>query len=201
MFSENLLIIFVKNPVVGKVKTRLAATIGDERALQVYKQLLMHTRVITESIACDKAVFYADEINEDDLWDGNIYQKFIQAGNGLGERMQYAFEISFFKRYKSICIIGSDCFQLTRKIIEEAFQILKKNEFVLGPTYDGGYYLLGMNKMIPAVFQNKRWSTETVLAQTVADLEKAGLSYTLLEKLTDIDEEKDLQTMASLKNT
>jgi glycosyltransferase A (GT-A) superfamily protein (DUF2064 family) len=90
---------------------------------------------------------------------------------------------------------------LTRKIIEEAFQILKKNEFVLGPTYDGGYYLLGMNKMIPAVFQNKRWSTETVLAQTVADLEKAGLSYTLLEKLTDIDEEKDLQTMASLKNT
>jgi rSAM/selenodomain-associated transferase 1 len=196
---NRILIIFVKNPVLGQVKTRLAATVGEERALEVYRQLLARTRTVTEGLARGKAVFYADFIPESDAWDEAVYQKHLQEGSDLGERMERAFAWAFSAGYTSVCIIGSDCFQLTEQVLEQGFSALAEHEVVLGPSTDGGYYLLGMNRLHPAFFRSKRWSTDTVLADTVRDAEALGLRVKLLPTLTDVDEEKDLGTLSEEK--
>ena len=106
--------------------------------------------------------------------------------------MATAFKELFDLNYDSVCIIGSDCYELNSEIIEEAFQKLEKNDAVIGPTFDGGYYLLGMKALHPEIFQNKNWSTETVYSDTITDFKKLSLTYSNLVKLSDIDEEKDL---------
>jgi rSAM/selenodomain-associated transferase 1 len=144
MVSENILMVFIKNPVLGKVKTRLAKSIGDEKALHVYHLLLDHTQKTVRRINTDKAVYYSDYINEDDIWKNAEFQKFVQLGDNLGKRMSKAFLESFKMGYKKVVIIGGDCFELNEKIINDAFKILEENEVALGPAKDGGYYLLGM---------------------------------------------------------
>lgn len=190
----NALIIFVRNPVSGKVKTRLAATIGDQKALLVYKHLLQHTQSITQHLDVSKFVFYADFINENDLWNG--YEKKMQHGNDLGERMNNAFAELFAKGYEKICIIGSDCYELNSDIAESAFEKLSTADIVIGPVTDGGYYLLGLNKLIPEFFINKAWSTATVFADTIKDATALHISFHQLTVLNDIDDEKDLRNSA-----
>ena len=109
--------------------------------------------------------------------------------------MKNAFEASFAQGYKKVCIIGSDCYELDTHILEEAFAQLDRKEVVIGPAKDGGYYLLGMRKMHMHLFENKKWSTSSVLSDTLNDLKEANLSFYLLPELTDIDEEKDLITL------
>jgi rSAM/selenodomain-associated transferase 1 len=188
--NKNALIIFVRNPILGKVKTRLAATIGDEKALQVYVHLLQHTKSITENVPATKFVFYADDINDNDIW--NAYQKKLQNGNDLGERMQNAFEEVFTLGYKNVCIIGSDCYELTQEIIDNAFEDLVSKDAVIGGANDGGYYLLGMNQLINDIFTSIEWSTTTVFNKTIALIEKQNLLYSKLPFLNDVDEEKDI---------
>ncbi|GEO06770.1 hypothetical protein AAE02nite_44340 [Adhaeribacter aerolatus] len=197
--SKNLLIIFVKNPVIGKVKTRLAATIGPEKALAIYQQLLAHTREITYDLSCDKALYYADFLPAEDDWDSTVYTKYLQVDGDLGDRMSQAFQDGFTRQYNRICIIGSDCFELNAAIIQQAFQKLEAHDAVIGPSADGGYYLLGLTQPQPALFLNKHWSTDTVLRDTLWDLKAKGLTVTLLPTLTDVDEEKDLTTMLQVK--
>jgi uncharacterized protein len=187
---KNALIIFVRNPILGKVKTRLAATIGNEKALQVYIHLLQHTKNITVSTIATKFVFYADEINDNDIWNG--YEKKLQSGNNLGERMENAFKELFAEDYKNICIIGSDCYELTTEIIEEAFEKLNSIDVVIGAAKDGGYYLLGMNNSTKKLFSNVEWSTAKVFTQTMQLINQQKLSCFVLPVLNDIDEEKDI---------
>lgn len=198
MNSDNILMIFVKNPELGKVKTRLASTIGKEKALKVYKTLLAHTCTIVNSISFDKAVFYSDSITHNDLWDNEMFQKYLQEGEDLGEKMLSAFTFTFAIGYKNVVIIGSDCIELTVKIIEEAFELLRSNDVVIGPAKDGGYYLLGMNKLYKELFQNKKWSSENVLLDTVIDLKKINVPYKLLKTLSDVDREEDLGELKKL---
>ena len=190
--NESLLMIFVKNPVRGKVKTRLAATIGDDRALKVYEQLLEHTRLIASFVHCDKSVFYSDFIDEKDQWKKHGFAQQLQHGNDLGERMKNAFLFAFSKGYKHAIIIGSDCFELNDNIIAQGFAVLKDKDVVIGPAADGGYYLLGMNKLHSQLFANKSWSTPSVYLDTVKDILHLNLSHAELVTLHDIDEEKDL---------
>ncbi|MEC4004370.1 TIGR04282 family arsenosugar biosynthesis glycosyltransferase [Flavobacterium sp. SUN052] len=192
MKHKNAIILFTKNPELGKVKTRLAKTIGDEKALLIYKKLLNHTQSIVASIEQDKFVFYSDTINENDQWNEDGYYKKLQYNGDLGERMNAAFKEVFNLGYQSICIIGSDCYELNSEIIAEAFHKLENYEAVVGPTFDGGYYLLGMNKLHEQLFQNKAWSTDSVFIDTVSDFNTLHLSWHSLIKLSDIDEEKDL---------
>ena len=184
------LIIFVRNPVLGKVKTRLAATIGNEKALAVYKHLLQYTRRITQNLSVTKFVFYADEINTDDLWNG--YKKQLQSGNDLGERMKNAFEELFLQGFNKICIIGSDCYDLKEAIVKTAFEKLAEADVVIGPVTDGGYYLLGLKKVVAEFFINKQWSTSGIFAETCKEAKLLQLSVSELPLLNDIDEEKDL---------
>jgi uncharacterized protein len=187
---KNALIIFVRNPVLGKVKTRLAATIGNEKALQVYIHLLQHTKSITQNLLATKFVFYADEINTNDIW--NDYEKKLQSGNDLGKRMENAFTQLFSEGYKSVCIIGSDCYELTTEIIEEAFEKLNSIDVVIGAAKDGGYYLLGMNNSTKKLFSNVEWSTAKVFSQTMQLINEQKLSRFTLPLLNDVDEEKDI---------
>lgn len=192
MQNKKALLLFTKNPELGKCKTRLAKTIGDVKALEIYIKLLEHTREIVIPVDVDKFVFYSETIEREDDWDNAVFQKRIQNGDDLGQKMQNAFRDLFQLNYDSVCIIGSDCYELNSETINQSFIALESKDVVIGPTYDGGYYLLGMKKLHAALFENKNWSTETVYSDTITDFEQLGLSYSNLVKLTDIDEEKDL---------
>lgn len=190
---KSALVIFVRNPVIGEVKTRLAKVLGDTKALEVYIQLLNHTHSITANIQANKFVFYVDHINEDDLWESYLYKKRLQSGITLGERMKNAFEYLFAEGYRKVIIIGSDCYELTQVLIEDAFNQLTNIDTAIGPAKDGGYYLLGMNTFIPHVFENKTWSTSTVFADTMKDITDENYSCYLLPCLRDIDTADDLR--------
>lgn len=195
--SKELLIIFVKNSIAGKVKTRLAATLGPEKALEIYQILLKRTYDITIGLPVARAVFYSDYI-EEDIWSPPFYEKFVQAGGDLGERMYHAFAQGFAAGYEQICIIGSDCYELTEEILQQAFEKLNQNDVVIGPADDGGYYLLGMKSLSAAFFKDKIWSSSSVLPDTLNNVKQAGQTIALLPLLTDVDEEKDLSTIPDL---
>ncbi len=190
---NNLLLIFYKNPESGKVKTRLAATIGNEKALSIYLKLAEHTKNITEGLEVDKLVFYSHTVELKDQWPDETYQKRAQSGNDLGERMRNAFEYGFNNGYTNICIIGTDCLELNQSTIEKAFHALEQYDAVLGPAKDGGYYLLGMKKMHADFFRNKDWSTQTVTHDTLLNTLQLQISLHLLPLLSDVDVEEDLK--------
>jgi len=190
--TKTLLIIFYRNPIQGKVKTRLASTLGKKRALEVFLKLSSHTKMITEGLAYDKIVFYSEAIDLMDLWPNATFLKALQRGEDLGEKMKNAFISAFESGYASVCIIGTDCYQLSGEVIDQAFESLRSFDAVIGPAHDGGYYLLGMNKPFKDVFQHKNWSTETVFGETIRDFETLGLKYQKLQVLRDVDTEDDL---------
>lgn len=192
--STDHLIIFVKNPVLGKVKTRLAKDVGNNKALKIYCQLLVITKAVCQAVNCSRCVFYSDEIVDDD-WDADHFDKFVQEGSDLGERMQNAIKQVFALGAQKAVIIGSDCPQITSSIIEEAFAKLDSFDAVIGPATDGGYYLLGLKCSLPKLFTNKHWSTDTVLKDTENDLRSLGLTCFLLPELTDIDTAADLHLL------
>ncbi len=180
----------MRNPKLGKVKTRLAKSIGDKNALEIYKLLLNHTQKVTVNLTCDKAVYYSIKIRNNDIWDENIYQKYKQKGEDLGIKMHNAFEDSFKKGYEKVIIIGSDLYDLQEHHINKAFKSLDNNDVVIGPAEDGGYYLLGMKQLHNNVFKNKKWGTKTVKENTLEDLKQNSIY--ILEELNDIDVYDDL---------
>jgi rSAM/selenodomain-associated transferase 1 len=189
---KSLLIIFYRNPELGKVKTRLAKTLGDEKALAIYLKLSSHTRAITENLAIDKVIYYSNFVDTEDAWPNTTFQKKLQNGNDLGEKMNNAFVEGFKNGYKRICVIGTDCFELTGDIIKQAFDHLHTNDAVIGPAKDGGYYLLSIKNLIPELFTNKTWSSDTVATDTIQNFKDLRVSFAQLQVLTDVDEEKDL---------
>lgn len=186
------LIIFVKNEEVGKVKTRLAKTVGDEEALKIYQKLLQHTFDQVKPLEVKKEVWYSKYIDKDDLWNEEIFSKKIQRGNDLGERMSQACRESFGEEgMQKVVIIGSDCAELTTEILYQAFRALDQYDLVIGPATDGGYYLLGMSSYFPALFKDIAWSSDIVLKQTIKKAKHEKADYYLLEELNDVDQNED----------
>lgn len=190
---NRLVIIFVKNPEIGKVKTRLAEAIGEEAALAIYLKLLTHTHEIVDSLECDKAVYYSKFVDTEDNWENKRYQKHLQKGKNLGERMSNAISDSFAAGYDSVCLIGTDIYELTTEVIKNAFSKLDSHDVVIGPAKDGGYYLIVMKQSHPEIFEVERWSTPSVFSETVKLIEKQKLSYGLTRLLNDIDTVEDLK--------
>ena len=191
MKTKNCILIFTRNLKLGKVKTRLAKTIGDEKALEIYQFLVQKTKEISDQVQVKKRVYYDQSIPENDFWNSEDYQKFLQKGTDLGSRMYQAFLQTFQSDFEKVIIIGSDLYDLTPKIISEAFQELDKNDVVIGPAEDGGYYLLGMKVLHPPIFKNKNWGTDSVRKETLADLKEKKVF--LLEELNDVDIFEDIQ--------
>jgi rSAM/selenodomain-associated transferase 1 len=195
---KKLLLIFVKNPQRGRVKTRLADAIGNEKALQVYRELLSITKSVTDRLDCAKQVWYSRFVDEEDQWPADEYEKKLQKGDDLGERMKYAFREGFGQGYNKVVIIGSDCAELEASFIQKAFDGLDEYDLVVGPSKDGGYYLLGMNSLLAELFDEKEWGTSTVLEQTLNQIKDKGFSFKLLPALNDIDTEEDLKKATQL---
>lgn len=195
--TENLLLIFTRNPELGRCKTRLAATVGDQTALEIYKFLLAHTVTISVQLDVHKEVHYSEEIWEDDIWDNSIYSKKLQTGTDLGERMANAFKSGFKSGYKKIIVIGSDMYDLNQGDLEDAFGALEETDFVVGPAIDGGYYLLGMKTYNEALFNDKAWGTGNVLSDTLKNLE--GERFELLKERNDIDYYNDIKDIKAFQ--
>ncbi|WP_240751416.1 TIGR04282 family arsenosugar biosynthesis glycosyltransferase [Flagellimonas onchidii] len=195
--KENLLLIFTRNPELGKCKTRLASKIGNEAALNVYKFLLKHTAVLTKNLNAEKQVYYSENIWKNDIWDNQVYQKKLQKGENLGARMYNAFESGFNLGFKKIIIIGSDMYDLAPADLEEAFLKLQDHDFVVGPAEDGGYYLLGMTTLKKELFQDKSWGTKTVLKDTLENLE--GEDVCLLQVKNDVDHYEDIKDIEAFQ--
>jgi rSAM/selenodomain-associated transferase 1 len=194
--SENLLILLTKMPEAGKVKSRLSSEIGPEKAAKVYERLLRNTLEQMKATNSEKAIalegneaLFTKAFGEWMIWP--------QEGNDLGDRMALAFERAFQIGYKRVVLIGGDCPEMTTEILEWAFEKLNDHDLVLGPSQDGGYYLIGLKKTEPRLFENMQWSHNKVFEQTVQRAAEQNLKVALLPTLRDIDHLADLNAFPS----
>lgn len=197
--SKACLIIFQKNAIRGQVKTRIAATAGEDLALEIYNCLTSHTHQVAGEIKVDKFLFYSDFIPE---WSDAKYPEYhlaLQSGENLGERMCNAFRTLFSKSYSNIVIIGTDCPELQASDLNSAFLALSHSDLVIGPASDGGYYLLGMSRFNPDLFDEIPWSTPRVLELTLDAADKAGMDYEFLKIRSDVDTFEDWENFSVVK--
>lgn len=188
--QDSHLIIFCKNPILGQCKTRLAASIGPEKALRVYKFLMQHTANITKQVAVKRFVYYSEKSEPNDAFDPEVFNKEVQCGDNLGSRMANALNTAFDHGAKKAIVIGSDLYDLTPELILQAFKALDTHKTVIGPAQDGGYYLIGMTQMNSILFEDKNWGNSTVLRDTLSNLKSE--SPFLLPIKNDIDRIEDL---------
>lgn len=192
------LIIMLKYPTPGEVKTRLAPAMGKQRACELYQLLVRHTLATTRKFASSAAVSVKARVagapHERAVreWIGSGIDFQPQGDGDLGARMERALNESFASGASPAVLIGGDCPELGVQQLERAFEILKTKELVIGPAADGGYYLIGLRRLVPAIFRNISWSTDTVLTETLVAAEREGLAFELLETLHDIDMPEDL---------
>lgn len=185
------LLIFQKNAEWGKVKTRLAATIGNQAAFKAYQLLVKFTHNVAAKSPVQKILFFSNHLEGDLSKYPFDYRFELQSGNGLGEKMSNAFQQLFEEKFDRLIIIGSDCAEITSELISKAFEELEENEVVIGPAEDGGYYLIGMRRFIPSLFEGIPWSTDQVAALTKQYLTQNNISFALLPPLSDVDIEDD----------
>jgi uncharacterized protein len=210
--ERNALIVFLKNPTAGHVKTRLAAGIGNEKALWIYLELVRSTADAVKNLAGATVFLYFNEalpayasVEEHQarvaaFSSGDGCTVAVQTGGNLGERMLNAFTEVKDQGFDKICIIGTDCPEISTALLEEAFRELDSRDLVIGPAMDGGYYLLGMKQVHDTLFKGKNWSTSTVLTSTMGDADNAGLSVALLRQLRDLDDSDDLACFPHLNS-
>jgi len=187
--ENNLLIVFVKNIILGKVKTRLAKTIGDVGAFNIYYELFSITEKASQKVDVDRHIYFSDVIIPS-KWEGD--NKFVQEGEDLGIRMRNAFQNGFEEGYENVILIGSDLPNISKETIDTGFDALQNNDITFGPAEDGGYYLIGMSKMNTSIFENKPWSQSELLAVTLKQLKEQQQSVGFIKTLNDIDTFEDL---------
>jgi rSAM/selenodomain-associated transferase 1 len=201
----NALVVMAKAPVPGTVKTRLVPPFSFEEAAELYRCLLLDQIDNLNSFR-DADLFLAFSPDEAASFFKEIvpagFACFPQRGEDLGERMNHAFIELSNKGYKHIAIIGGDLPAFPQRFLEEAFVRLERSEtdVVLGPSRDGGYYLIGMNRPIPEIFEEITWGSDSVLSSTIQKLSKLGLKPHLLPLWFDIDTPEDLRYLESVSN-
>ncbi len=204
--KKNTLIVFLKYPEAGKVKTRLAKDVGDQRAAEIYSRM---SKTIIENVldvsGYRTIIFYNPPEKENEIrdWLGNKQCPITpQAGETLGDKIVDAFAQVFSSGADKAVIIGTDCIDVSSETITQAINSLEDVDVVLGPAVDGGYYLLGLNNHIPEIFQEIEWSTDRVLNQTHERIKDKKLSFELLKTLKDIDTLDDFNSqLGSLNET
>ena len=193
---KTVLLIFSKSPILGKVKNRLSKNIGLESSLHIYKKLLEHTASVAQKSRI-KTVLFQNELNPElKITFKNVADYQIQEGRNLGEKMETAFRWAFSQKYENVILIGSDLWSLDKDTLIEAKKALEHNEVVIGPCYDGGYYLIGMKNFNNKIFKNISWSKKQVFKQTLSKVLENSVYY--LEIKNDIDNKESLRAHASL---
>ncbi len=177
----------IKNPRLGHVKTRLAKDVGDQKALEIYLKLTDHTRAVLESVSyINRNVYYSEFVDDTDAWSSDLFIKGLQPNGNLGDRIKHAFA-EVFEKNEKVIIIGSDCAQLSADHIQQAIDALDNHNVVIGPSLDGGYYLIGMDANYDFLFEDIKWSTDSVFEETKSKALDQKLTVTEIEKLSDID--------------
>lgn len=192
--EKKALILFLKRPVAGRVKTRLAQTTGREKALRVYRALVRSTVEAAARSGADVFAFMDSPGDPGFVFPADFRVK-VQRGETLGERMSQAFQEVFAEGYGKVVIIGSDCPQMSSEVLEDAFRYLNAAPVVIGPASDGGYYLLGMTVYVPGIFALSQWSHAGVLAETLRILQGKRTGHALLPELSDLDTEADFERL------
>jgi len=190
------LVVFSRFPHVGRVKSRLAKSLGAERATEVYRLCAENIFRECEKL-CSEAHLYVFFDNEKDTergtsWAGPKFTSEAQVEGDLGQRLAHALKTTFNRDVRKVIVLASDVPDITSKVISDAIHSLDSNDIVIGPCYDGGYYLIGMKKLYPGLFDNISWGTERVYRQTMAIIRKSGLKVCELTELIDIDTGEDL---------
>lgn len=197
--ESRCVLVFVKYPEPGRVKTRLAAHTGPKAAAELYKSFILETLSIVENLNADIRICYtpADAGKRLTRWLGAHRRYIAQSGSDLGHRMKNAFDAAFDEGFTDIIVIGSDSPDLPADYLNQAFSLLQADRIVLGPSSDGGYYLLGFNERnyLPAVFDLEHWSTDDVCSRTVEIIEKHKKPVNLLPIWHDIDTPADLEAL------
>ncbi len=195
---KDKVIIFIKNLTQGKVKTRLAAGIGDVKALKIYTVLVHYTLTMLTPVEAEKICYFSENIDQDLPIIPKTYQIKKQQGTLLGERMAKAIAMELDNSTKKTILIGTDCPEINQTIILQAFKELDHHDVVIGPANDGGYYLIGLKSKQNSIFNGIVWSTNSVLQRTIENCKKANLSYYLLPMLSDLDDINDLKQFPEL---
>jgi uncharacterized protein len=193
----NCLIIFTRYPKPGKTKTRLIPALGELGSAQLHRRMAEYMIEQARSLSCAIEVWYVGGTKElMQSWLGTDLCYREQPAGNLGDRMSGAFRSAFEQDYQAVMIIGTDCPGLTTDFLAQGFAALQHQTITIGQAIDGGYYLIGLQRLVPELFQGIAWSTSTVFAETVAIADKLQLTAHLLPSLPDIDLPDDLQYLS-----
>src|SRR6266852_6186333 len=196
------IIIMLRYPEPGTVKTRLIPALGERRACELYRSLVRHTLdevrqfAAWDDMAVEARVADAPDATAASQWLGASLLCREQGEGDLGQRMERAVRDAFDEGAPAVVVIGADCPQLAAQHMRSAFGGLQSQDVVLGPAADGGYYLIGLRKFLPELFRGIQWSSEAVLEQTLSAARAAGIRCELLETLGDLDRPYDLHLWA-----
>ncbi len=194
------LIIFAKNPVPGKVKTRITPHITPTDAAKLYEAFIADIVSNALKLQCERIVVAYTPLNAETSFHkicGQSIHYIPQEGYGLGERMKNAFRHAFSKGSKSVVIIGTDSPTLPLPYIRNAFSALEEVPIAIGPTFDGGYYLIGLSEQNEDIFDGIEWSTSSVFSQTLAKIRSVNKKFYLLSPWYDVDTPEDLEFLRS----
>lgn len=192
--KKNVVVLFAKRPVIGKVKTRLAQSLGHKKALHVYTKMLDHMCHTVVNKAFDAVLYWDSSVGDSDWIMSYAISCYEQRGKDLGERMYNASK-EMLALYEKVLIIGVDVPEINEMLLNEAFKALDTHDVCIGPTQDGGYYLIGM-KQPHTIFDRIQWGSSVVFEKTIEYLRVHSLRYALLKELRDIDTQDDLANSA-----
>lgn len=199
--NSSCIILFIKAPIAGQVKTRLAESIGHDQAVKIYRCFIKDIIRTAAQTLFQIKLFYHPPGSEQLLndWLGNKFDYYVQIGSDLGEKMTNAFQAVFEERIAQAVLIGSDIPDLPKQLIDEAFLKLKTQDAVIGPSNDGGFYLIGFrsDSFSADVFKDIKWSRDTVYVNITNKLDELGLGYHILPQWRDIDTHADLMELAN----
>jgi len=197
--DNNCILFFIKSPERGKVKRRLAASLGETVATELYSTFVLDALTTIDNCGAPITVcFYPPEAKKSIVaWLGRHYSYLPQRGTDLGQRMKHAFIDAFDRGFQRVIVVGSDIPDLPRDVIEGAITSLKTRDAVTGPSFDGGYYLIGFKRdtFQPQAFEGIFWGTETVFQATIHCLRTNGLALHTLPTWNDVDTVADLKDL------
>ncbi len=196
--GNNAVIVFLKAPEKGRIKTRLSKVLDESFVIELYKGFIRDTLLVLPSIA-DKFIYFLPSEKKDEVisWLGNGYQYAVQTGQDLGEKMSNAFKDGFSKGYDRLVLIGTDIPEISKSHLHQAFDALETKDAVIGPASDGGYYLIGFNKesFSEKIFHGIHWSTTNVFGETLKAMVEMNLQYEQVLELNDVDTPEDLNAL------
>ncbi|MGB6339366.1 MAG: TIGR04283 family arsenosugar biosynthesis glycosyltransferase [Candidatus Aminicenantaceae bacterium] len=198
-------IIFTRYPFPGRVKTRLIPALGSDGAASLHDAMTLHSLRWSKSLSSQypdilEVRFEGGTLSQMQQWLGGN-RKYVEQGEGdLGQRMERAFQENFQKKYRHIVLVGTDCPQMTAFHVKEAFFALKSHDMVIGPSEDGGYYLIGLSQIVPELFVSMEWGTDKVFKKTMEKAKQRNLSVRVLARLNDVDEPDDLPVWDMVSN-